>query len=254
MSKVLGAQLYTVREFSKTPKDIEQTLKKVREMGYTTVQASGLGQIEPQELRAIADANGLKIVITHTPYDRFVNDLDGVIEDHHTLGCGIAGLGALPDVNRKSGEGYASFAKQFGAIADELGKNGLKFSYHNHRFEFEKFGGKTGLEIIAENTNPQNFLFTLDTFWVQAGGADPAEWIKKLRRRIEAIHFKDMIIVEDKQLMGEIMEGNLNWDSIFAACEDAGVKWYLVERDDGPTAAFESLEISYNNLKKVGFK
>ncbi|WP_240353356.1 MULTISPECIES: hypothetical protein [Cohnella] len=54
--------------------------------------------------------------------------------------------------------------------------------------------------------------------------------------------------------MSEVMEGNLNWPAIFAACEDAGVKWYLVERDQGPTEAFESLAISYRNLKKAGFE
>ncbi|MBC7766325.1 MAG: sugar phosphate isomerase/epimerase, partial [Hyphomonadaceae bacterium] len=64
MRKILGAQLYTLREFAKTPKEIEQTFKKVREIGYTTVQASGIGQIEASELRAIADATGIKIIIT----------------------------------------------------------------------------------------------------------------------------------------------------------------------------------------------
>ena len=253
MSKILGAQLYTIREYAKTPEEINQSLKRIREIGYTTVQASGLGPIPADELKAIADSHGLKIIITHTAYDKFVNDLDSVIKDHHTMGCGIAGLGALPAENR-SAEGYVAFAKQFGAIAEELGKNGLKFSYHNHKFEFEKFGNRLGMDIIAEETNPENFLFTLDTFWVQAGGSDPAQWIRKLSGRIEAIHFKDMKIEDNEQIMGEIMDGNLNWPEIFKACEETAVKWYLVERDAGPTGAFESLEISYNNLKKVGFE
>jgi hypothetical protein len=50
------------------------------------------------------------------------------------------------------------------------------------------------------------------------------------------------------------MEGNLHWPEIFKASEVAGVKWYLVERDSGPTEAFDSLRISYENLKKAGFK
>ncbi|HZG84012.1 sugar phosphate isomerase/epimerase [Paenibacillus sp.] len=252
MAKIAGAQLYTVREFVKTPEAIDESFRKLKEIGYTTVQASGLGPIPADELAAIARAHGLKIVLTHTPYARFTEDLDGVIQDHHTLGCGLAGIGGLPQQYRNA-EGYFAFAKKFSNIADELGKNGLKFSYHNHHFEFQKFGGKLGLEILMENTNPETFLFTLDTYWVQAGGADPSAWIRKLAGRIEAIHLKDMTIIGESQVMTEVMEGNLPWPDMFRACEEAGVRWYLVERDNGPTDAFDSLRISYENLKRVGF-
>jgi sugar phosphate isomerase/epimerase len=253
MSKRAGAQLYTIRDYAKTPEDINDSLRKIKEIGYTTVQASGLGPIPADELAAIARSHDLKIVITHMPYARFVDDLDGLIKEHHTLGCGIAGLGGLPEEFR-SAEGYVAFAKNFSAIADELGKNGLKFSYHNHHFEFQKFDGKLGMDILVEQTNPETFLFTLDTYWVQVGGGDPSVWIRKLKGRVDAIHLKDMTIIDEKQIMTEIMEGNLHWPEIFMASEEAGVKWYLVERDSGPTEAFDSLRISYENLKKAGFR
>jgi len=253
MPKIVGAQLYTIRDYARTPEDINESLRKIREIGYTTVQASGLGPIPVEELAAIAKSHGLQIVITHNPYTQFTEDLDTLIKNHHTLGCGLAGLGGLPGEYR-SAEGYVAFAKKFDAIAEELAKNGLKFSYHNHHWEFQKFGDKLGMDILAEQTNPENFLFTLDTYWVQAGGADPSVWIRKLHGRIEAIHLKDMAIIDEKQIMAEVLEGNLNWPEIFNASEEAGVKWYLVERDAGPTEAFESLTISYNNLRKAGFE
>ncbi|MCI3923880.1 sugar phosphate isomerase/epimerase [Paenibacillus sp. TRM 82003] len=250
--KIAGAQLYTIRDYVKTPEAIDEAFRKIREIGYTTIQASGLGPIPADELAAIAKAHDLKIVLTHTPYVRFTEDLDSVIRDHHRLGCGLAGIGGLPAPYR-NGDGYKAFAKKFSAIAEELGRNGLKFSYHNHHFEFQKYDGKLGLDILAEETNPETFLFTLDTYWVQAGGADSSAWIRKLKGRIEAIHLKDMTIIDEKQIMTEVMDGNLEWPDIFRACEEAGVRWYLVERDAGPTEAFESLRISYENLKRAGF-
>ncbi|GGG75238.1 sugar phosphate isomerase/epimerase family protein [Paenibacillus radicis (ex Gao et al. 2016)] len=253
MSKITGAQLYTIRDFVKTPEEIDQSLRKIKEIGYTTIQASGMGPIPPEELAAIARSHGLQIVLTHMPYERFVNDLDGLIRDHHTLGCGLAGIGGLPAEYRNA-DGYVAFAAKFNAIAKELAQNGLKFSYHNHHFEFEKHNGKLGIETLLENTDPESFLFTLDTYWVQAGGADPSSWIRKMKGRIEAIHLKDMAIIDEKTIMAEVLEGNLEWPDIFQACEEADVKWYLVERDAGPTDAFESLSISYRNLKKAGFE
>ena len=253
MTKITGAQLYTVRNYAKTPAELRETLTKIKAMGYTTVQVSALWHLPVAEIAEITRELGLQVVITHTPYDRFLEDLDGVIRDHHALGCGLAGLGGLPSQFRNA-DGYLAFARKFSAISEELAKNDLKFSYHNHRFEFEKHGGRLGMDTLIEETNPDTFLFTLDTYWVQAGGGDPAAWIRKMKGRIEAIHFKDYAIIDDKPIMAEVMEGNLNWPSIFEACEEAGVKWYLVERDDGPTDAFDSLKISYDNLKKAGFR
>lgn len=253
MAKILGAQLYTVRDYTHTAEELDATFRKLRQYGYSTVQASGIkADLSPQELAAMARSHELKIVLTHMPYDRFVNDLPGLIADHHTLGCRIAGLGGLPGQFRNA-EGYRVFAQQFSAIADELGKNGLKFSYHNHHFEFEKYNGQFGMDTLVEKTNPDSFLFTLDTYWLQYAGVDPVHWIRKLKGRVEAIHLKDMAVLDDQQVMTEVLDGNLNWPEIFRACEDAGVEWYLVERDAGPTEALESLRISYNNLKKEGF-
>jgi sugar phosphate isomerase/epimerase len=253
MSKVLGAQLYTVRDYTNSVEEIDETLRKIKEIGYTTIQASGLKAAVPaEEFAAIARSHGLETVLTHTPYARFVDDLEGLIKDHHTLGCGIAGLGGLPPEFRNA-EGYPIFARKFAAIADELGKNGLKFSYHNHHFEFQKFGGKFGMDVLVEETNPETFMFTLDTYWLQYAGVEPGQWIRKLAGRVDAIHLKDLSVIDEKQIMAEVLEGNLNWPDIFKASEEARVKWYLVERDSGPVEAIESLRVSYNNLKKEGF-
>ena len=46
----VAAQLYTVRDFAKTPPEIATTLKKIRAIGYESVQISGLGPIAEDEL------------------------------------------------------------------------------------------------------------------------------------------------------------------------------------------------------------
>ena len=46
----IAAQLYTLREFTKTPPDIAATLKRVRKIGYESVQLSALGKIDAGEL------------------------------------------------------------------------------------------------------------------------------------------------------------------------------------------------------------
>ena len=62
----IGAQLYTVRDFCKSLDDFALTLRKLADIGYTTVQVSGTCAFEPDWLKGELDKNGLECVLTHT--------------------------------------------------------------------------------------------------------------------------------------------------------------------------------------------
>ena len=247
----IAAQLYTLRDFLKTPEDIEATLRKVKAIGYDAVQVSGMGPIEPERLKALTDEIGLAICATHISYDLLKNDLPAVIADHQLWNCKYIGLGGMPAEYRTSREGYVKLAKEFSEIGAELSKHGLQFVYHNHKFEYQKFDGQTGMDILLNESTAPHFGFELDMYWVQAGGANPVEWVNKVGSRMQVIHLKDMAIVEDQQVFAEIGEGNLNWPAIIDACRSNGVEWYVVEQDRCLRDPFESLTISYNYLLKL---
>jgi len=90
------------------------------------------------------------------------------------------------------------------------------------------------------------------------GGGDPAAWIRRVKDRMPVVHLKDMAVVTEgwnvQQVMAEIGEGNLNWPEILSACREANVEWYAVEQDVCQRDPFESLQISYQNLKAMGFE
>jgi len=246
----IGAQLYTVRDFTQTAADFAETIKKVADMGYDCVQVSGIGPIPAQEVAAICKANGVEIAITHTPPDRIKNETAQVIEDHKIMGAKYIGIGAVPWGGRLQQQGYIDFVKDFSPAAKAIKDAGLTFMYHNHDFEFAKFDGKLAMDYLVENLPEAGF--TLDTYWVQVGGGDSAWWIKKLAGRVDVIHVKDLIIVDGNQRMCEVLEGNLNWQAIFAACKEAGVKYAMVEQDDCYGAdPFQCLRTSLENLRRV---
>jgi len=68
-------------------------------------------------------------------------------------------------------------------------------------------------------------------------------------------HLKDMCITaEREQRFAEIGEGNLNWRAILDAAEHSGVEYLLVEQDQCyGRDPFESLAVSYRNLKAMGY-
>jgi sugar phosphate isomerase/epimerase len=249
----IAAQLYTLREFTKTPEDVAKTMKKVREIGYEAVQVSGMGPIDPKELKKIVDGEGLYICTTHIPYQKMVDTPEVVIEEHQLWGCKHPAIGGMPGEYRNA-EGYHRFAKEASEVGKRLAEGGMHFSYHNHSFELEKYGDKVGLEILRTESDPKYFNLEIDTYWIQHGGGDPAEWVSRCKGRIPLLHLKDMAMRGSEQLMAEIGEGNLNWPSILTAAKEAGVDWYIIEQDVCQRDPFESLAISFRNVKAMGLK
>src|SRR5215213_9451342 len=92
---MIGAQLYTLREFTKTPADIAKTLARVKKIGYNGVQCSALGPIEPQELAKILKDNDLACLVTHVKLEDMEKDPQKIIADHQLWGCKYTAIGGI---------------------------------------------------------------------------------------------------------------------------------------------------------------
>ena len=246
----IAAQLYTVRDFLKTPEDIRKTLKKIKEIGYDSVQLSALGPIDPMLLNEYIGENSLSVCGTHTSFDRIINDTQAVIDEHKLWKCNYIGLGAMGTDFRKNKDTYDEFLKVIRPAYEKIYDAGLQFVYHNHRFEFEKIDGEAnGMEYLAKHTEPEKFGFLVDMFWVQAGGGMPVEFLETYKNRIKFVHFKDMSIKNDAIIMAEIGCGNMSYQPIYNKCLEIGVEFAAVEQDDcNGRDPFESLEISLKNI------
>ncbi|MDR2483116.1 MAG: sugar phosphate isomerase/epimerase [Treponema sp.] len=247
----IGAQLYTVREYSKTPADIEETLRRIRDIGYRVVQISGFGPCDTDRLAGWLKDFGIEVCGTHVSWASLADpeSLKKTIADHKKLGALNIGLGARPgDVFPNTYEGYSRFIKRINEITKRIMGEGLTFGYHNHDFEFEQWNGCRAMDRLIEEC--PDMLITLDVFWVQAGGAEPVSYIKKLGKRIQIIHFKDYRIKDRARQFAEIGQGNLDWDRIIAACKETGIPCAVVEQDgDFLLDPFESLAMSLRFLQ-----
>ena len=254
MSKpVAGAQLYTTRQFCKTIEGVAETFAKVAKIGYTAIQISGFGPVDMKEVSRLARESGLTVAATHVGWPRFLKDLDAVIEEHKALGCVHPAIGGLPGEYRTP-EGIDRFTGELAPVAERLAAEGMDFSYHNHNHELVRVGETTWLAMLYGKADPKALKAEIDTYWIQAGGADPAQWITDCAGREPLCHFKDMIVTREReQRFAEIGEGNLNWPAIVKACEEGGVEYALVEQDNCyDRDPFDSLGISYRNMKAMG--
>ena len=247
----IGAQLFTIRDFTQNTADFATSMKKIADIGYQYVQISGIsGDIPIKEVADICASNGLEIVVTHTNPIKIRDEIETVIEDHRIMGAKYVGIGAMPGEYERNIEGVKKFINDYTTAVNALEKADMMFMYHNHDFEFEKYGIKLMIEHLKDDFPRIGFI--LDTYWVQAAGGDPAEWLTKFSGRIPVIHFKDMSWAKGSRRMAEVMEGNMNWSRIFDACPPAGVEYAMVEQDDcNGVDPFEALSTSFNNLRRV---
>ncbi len=246
-----GAQLYTVREFTKTLGGFSEALKKVADIGYKTVQVSGTCDFDADWLKDELRKNGLACAVTHTPPQKMLDEPEKIAKDHIKFDCKYCGLG-WNAFNLSDGDTPEEYVKKYLPVAKKLHENGVKFMHHNHDQEFQKVGGRLILDILADEFPPELMGFIVDTFWVQAAGADPAYWIKKLAGRCPCIHLKDFSYGRKFAPVGE---GNMNFPAVFYAAEQSGVEYMLVEQDDCyGEDPFECLKRSYEYLKANGFE
>ena len=255
MEMILGAQMYNVRQFSQTERDLDLSLKKIAAIGYKTVQISGIGNIPAERVRALCDKHGLAIVLTHMNPDRILDETDAVIRENEIMGCDYIGIGMMPERYRCDAW-LKQFPIDFLPAARKIADSGKLLMYHNHEFEFCKINGKRVMDYLAESFAPSEMGFTIDTYWMQAGGADICDWIRKLKGRMPCVHLKDMDVLPDRRvIMAPIMEGNINFPKILDALKaDGGVKYLLYEQDYSQESPFVCFEKSYKNLAALGYR
>ncbi|MCC6457322.1 MAG: sugar phosphate isomerase/epimerase [Caldilineaceae bacterium] len=251
----LAAQIYTIRASVKTIPDFAESMRKVRAMGYTGIQLDWdhHRDVPPAAIKQMCDDAGLVICCSHFDYDLFVSELHSIIERQQIWDCAYTAIVEMPERYHAEGEsGYQRFAAEATEIGAALAQARIVLSYHNHSFEFVRFGGRSGLATIFAESDPRYLQAELDTYWIQHGGGDPAAWIRQLSNRMPVVHFKDMVMsLEGKQLFAEVGAGNLNWQAIWAATEAASVNWCVVEQDFCPRDPFESLQMSHTYLAEL---
>ena len=167
------------------------------------------------------------------------------------------GIGFLPVPARTDLDSLKEFIRRYNQAAKLYAEEGFKLTYHNHQFEFMRIDGyKTIMDILCEGLDPDNVSFVLDTCWVSAGAGDVTAWMDKLKGRIDILHLKDTRLrLDDSGVytvgVTEIGNGNLAWDKIMAKSEEIGVKYYVVEQDNGwITSPLDSLAASARFLEK----
>jgi len=247
----IAAQLYTLRAELQRPEQVAETFRRVAEIGYRAVQASGIGVDVPDErLVAAARENGLTICACHDPGPKILDTPEQVIARLKKLDCRHTAYPFPAGIDLNDEGAVRGMIEKLNRAGRLFAEAGLTLSYHNHHHEFRRLNGRLILERIYAETNPAWIKAELDTYWVQYGGGDPAAWCRKMRGRMPLIHLKDYRITEKSEIdFAEVGGGNLDMPGILRAAEESGAEWFIVEQDRCPGDPYDSLRRSFAYLR-----
>lgn len=259
----VAIQLFGVRDAME--KDPKGTLGRIAEMGYQGVELCGFSGLEPAEFKEVCDSLGLRIMSAHSGPDFVVNETDRLIDEMTAVGSKYFAIAYLPDDKRPGGANYESFTEKLRAAARKMRDAGIQLLYHNHETEFIPYKGRYMLYSILESLEDGLILPELDTCWINIGGENPEEFLKKFDRRCPVVHLKDFWFKKrfapDKNGVRPDFEtrpigyGRQDMPGILAASEEIGAEWVVVEQDN-PSLGVGELEcarLSRDWLKALGW-
>ena len=256
----LSITLFTV---AASPLPYAEKLKKVREIGYQSIQGGLQEGMTNEEHKKLLDDLGIEMSCFGGNLDLILKDPDRYIEGCKVFDCDEVMIGTMPAEYRYDYDSYMRGIEKVNEAGYKLSKGGVYICYHNHAQEWRRFkNGKRGIDLLFENLDPKGAHFLLDTHWVQSGGGDILEWIEKVQGRMQYLHVKDYRLAPanyytgigetDKQF-AQIGSGNLPWQEIIDTGIRCGVKAFIVEQDKCyDEDCFDCAAESYRTLKACG--
>lgn len=269
----VGIQLYSLHDAME--KDMDATLKAVKEMGYDYVEFAGYFDKSAEEVRTLLDKYGLECVSVHQAIGLFEEEGKAAVDYLNTIGAKYC---AIPwyEVSEYHND-WDGTMKKFAEISALLKEGGIQLMYHNHDFEFQKIDGEFILDKMYATLSNDVLMPQLDTCWVHYAGQNPAEYIKKYSGKMKVLHLKDFVceklgggpvyalIDEDGNEMKPenrddagfkftpVGSGIQDWKSILASAEEAGIEYVIVEQDQSyDIDPLDAAKMSRDYLKSLG--
>lgn len=276
----MGLQLFTLS--AELRRDPLGTLQQVAALGFKEIEYSAVPGKTAAEMRRMMDDLGLTVVSYHgSPANLLYAQPARQIEDAKTLGAQylVCPLAWAKDPARASvfglhkGDAKAGLRAFLGAFtlddwkwnADSLNtvgekcrNAGIQMAYHNHGFEFTRFGDVLAFDELLRLTDPALVTMEMDCAWVVNAGQDPARYLEQYPSRIQLLHVKDVksaaLTTDMDILCTEVGSGVIPWPSVLRAARKSGVKHCFIEQEppfDRPPLEAVKISRDYLNGMKI---
>jgi sugar phosphate isomerase/epimerase len=243
----LAVQMYSLRELTLP---LDDTLREVKAAGYSGIETVGTQGVSADELRALLEKYGLRVVSSHVGLESLEADPDGVIAFNRAVGNDTLIVPGSPRTHvrlqQPVGKLWAHASARSAKVCE---RDGLRLMYHNHDFEMQLIGGKTALEHLLAGAG-ESLGLELDLAWVVRGAGTPWRcWnLSGPGGARSRQGHRPRRTEEDEDGWADVGSGTLPWEGLLSAAQAAGTEWFVVEHDK-PKDPLASIRISAAYLK-----
>jgi sugar phosphate isomerase/epimerase len=237
-------QLYSVRDHME--KNPAGGFRQVKEAGFSYVEMAGNYNLSSFAVKSMMDALDIAPVSTHIGYDQISAQPEMAIRQAHAMMVSYVVVPWVGGDICSNRDDWLEIAETMDDLGSLFRKEGLNLCYHNHAHEFETYGDETILDLIFNNSDPDNLKIELDLCWAAVGKADITALLNRYTGRIPLVHVKDCKPMEPEKpvAFAELGKGIMDWDVILPAALDAGAKWFIVEQDNSEIDSIKSARIN----------
>jgi len=252
--KALGLQLYTLRDtIGQDPKGV---LEKVASFGYKRLETYGYNDgkifgLEFQEFGKFVKGLDMSVTSGHYGLGMIKGDTwQKAIDDANKVGQEYMVVPYINEPERKSIDDYKRICADLNKAGEVCNKNGIRFGYHNHAFEFEQLDGQIPFDLMLKELDHKNVGLEMDIFWVVNAGQDPLKYFAAYPGRFEQWHVKDMDKA-DRNRNADVGTGVIDYKPIFAKAKLSGMKRWYVEQESYPGEPIKSAEACAKYMKTM---
>ncbi|MEO8050995.1 MAG: sugar phosphate isomerase/epimerase [Acidobacteriota bacterium] len=270
----LGIQLFALvgRDRPRTWEKYSRAIEIVGSIGYEFIEPAGLWGFDPQAIRKKAESSGLRVRSLHMGFDQ-MNDLpaettmaegrevvyatDNIVPITRAtapiardLGCEWGVIATSATSSYKSADSIKRLCNAFNESSVIAKQAGLKFGYHMHAIDFQPVDGVQPYQLLIEQTDPQ-VRYELDVCWAEAGGVNPADFIRKYPKKLACFHLQDL--TREKKVANP-GDGVIDFKAIHEAARAIDNPMMLIDRD-GLTgdARVEQAKTAFRYLQGLGW-
>lgn len=250
----MGLQLYTLRDtIADDPKGV---LQKVSTFGYKNLETYGYedGKIfglDFQEFIKYVNGLGMKVTSGHYGLDKIKGDTWlKAVEDAKKGGQEYMVIAYINEPERQSLDDYKKICDDLNRAGEICNRSGIRFGYHNHAFEFQKFDDQIPYDVMLKQLDHKNVGMEMDIFWIVNAGQDPLKYFREYPGRFEQWHVKDMN-KDDQNKNADVGTGSIDFKMIFTQAKLSGMKYWYVEQETYPGDPIDSAAASAKFMKTI---
>jgi sugar phosphate isomerase/epimerase len=248
----VGLQLWTIRHLVK--EDFFEAIRKVKEIGYDGIefQTGFMDVAAPEAMKQALDEIGIELAGAVVTWNELLEKVDEIVHYCHvveTPSLTLAGIFHKPGTIEEWRE-IAGKLNEFGKKCNDLG---YRFLYHVHGHEFKPIDGIVPMDAMIEVFDPECVQLEVDVYWVEWGGMDAVEFLKKYGHISPFIHMKDTADKSAPERFHDVEVGTgvIDVEGVARIALANNAEWFIVEQEAFDMDPLDSIKISLKNTRKL---